>query len=54
SAFSTGKRILTPWRISLSARTVEALICTQSWLQKPISLDFICDYVPDDNASIED
>ncbi|KAI3844962.1 hypothetical protein MKX03_032966 [Papaver bracteatum] len=53
-AFSTGKRILTPWRSSLSARTVEALLCTQSWLQKPISLDFICDYVPDDNASIED
>ncbi|XP_026416546.1 zinc finger BED domain-containing protein RICESLEEPER 2-like [Papaver somniferum] len=54
SAFSTGKRILTPWRSSLSARTVEALLCTQSWLQKPISLDFLCDYVPDDNSNIED
>ncbi|RZC59832.1 hypothetical protein C5167_007139 [Papaver somniferum] len=54
SAFSTGKRILTPWRSSLSVRTVEALLCTQSWLQKPISLDFPCDYVPDDNSNIED
>ncbi|XP_026451840.1 zinc finger BED domain-containing protein RICESLEEPER 2-like [Papaver somniferum] len=54
SAFSTGKRILTPWRSSLSSRTVEALLCTQSWLQKPISHDFLCDYVPDDNSNIED
>ncbi|XP_026430492.1 zinc finger BED domain-containing protein RICESLEEPER 3-like [Papaver somniferum] len=49
---STGKRILIPWRSSLSSSTFVTLLCTQSWLQKPIGLDFICDYVPDDNASI--
>ncbi|XP_026450739.1 zinc finger BED domain-containing protein RICESLEEPER 2-like [Papaver somniferum] len=54
SAFSTGKRILTPWISSLSGRTVETLLCMQSWLQKPICLDFICDYVPYDNANIEE
>ncbi|KAI3846344.1 hypothetical protein MKX03_035503, partial [Papaver bracteatum] len=54
SAFSTENLILTPWRSSLSSRTVEALLYTQRWLQKPISLDFLCDYVPDDNSNIED
>ncbi|XP_026450850.1 protein trichome birefringence-like 2 [Papaver somniferum] len=52
SAFSTGKRVLTPWRASLSTRTVEALLCTQSFLQKPIALDILCDYIPDD--AVED
>jgi len=33
SAFSTGGRIIDPLRCSLSTSTVEALICTQSWLQ---------------------
>ena len=32
SAFSTGGRIIDPLRCSLSTSTVEALICTQSWL----------------------
>ncbi|RZC89180.1 hypothetical protein C5167_030878 [Papaver somniferum] len=52
SAFSTGKRVLTPWRASMSTRTVEALLCTQSFLQKPIALDLLCDYIPDD--AVED
>ncbi|XP_028067689.1 zinc finger BED domain-containing protein RICESLEEPER 2-like isoform X2 [Camellia sinensis] len=40
SAFSTGGRILDPFRSSLSPMMVEALICTQNWLQSivPISL----------------
>lgn len=54
SAFSTGKRVLSQWRSSLSARTVEALLCTQSWLQKPVDLDFLMEYVPDDSSSIEE
>lgn len=32
SAFSTGERIIDPLRCSMSTSTVEALICTQSWL----------------------
>ncbi|KAI3841607.1 hypothetical protein MKX03_015522, partial [Papaver bracteatum] len=32
SAFSTEKRMLTQWRASMSTRTVEALLCTQSFL----------------------
>ncbi|CAN6171584.1 unnamed protein product [Urochloa humidicola] len=35
SSFSTGGRILDSFRTSLSATTVEALICTQSWLRSP-------------------
>lgn len=53
-AFSTGKRVLSQWRSSLSAKTVEALLCTQSWLQKPVNADFLIEYVPDDSSSIEE
>ncbi|KAL7166879.1 hypothetical protein ACSBR2_037529 [Camellia fascicularis] len=40
SAFSTGGRILDPFRSSLSSMMVEALICAQNWLEStvPISL----------------
>lgn len=39
SAFSTERRILDPFRSSLDPNTVEALICTQSWLRnKPIDV----------------
>ena len=40
SAFSTGGRILDPFRSSLSPMMVEVLVCTQNWLQStvPISL----------------
>lgn len=33
--FSTGGRVLDPFRSSLSTITVEALICTQNWLRSP-------------------
>ena len=39
SAFSTGGRVLGPFRGSLSPRTVEALVCTQNWLRDPIPND---------------
>ena len=33
SAFSTGGRVLDAYRSSLSAKTVESLICCQDWLR---------------------
>jgi hAT family C-terminal dimerisation region len=33
SAFSTGERILDPFRSSLSPKTIESLICGQNWLR---------------------
>ncbi|XP_026412067.1 zinc finger BED domain-containing protein RICESLEEPER 3-like isoform X2 [Papaver somniferum] len=54
SAFSTGKRVLSTWRSSLSPRTVESLLCTQGWLEKPIALGLLSEYIPDDFSSIEE
>ncbi|RZC61116.1 hypothetical protein C5167_022889 [Papaver somniferum] len=39
SAFSTGKRILDPFRSSLKPKTLEALILLQNWLRTPIDMD---------------
>lgn len=39
SAFSTGGRVLDPYRTSLAPTTVEALICTQDWLRSPTKID---------------
>ncbi|CAJ2657755.1 unnamed protein product [Trifolium pratense] len=47
SAFSTGGRVLDPYRSSLKAETVEALICTQSWI-KPITR-----FVLDENKTFD-
>ncbi|KAI8531308.1 hypothetical protein RHMOL_Rhmol11G0126300 [Rhododendron molle] len=38
-AFSTGGRVIDPYRSSLSPKTVEALICTQQWIRKPIKIN---------------
>ena len=39
SAFSTGGRVLDPFRSSLSLNTVEGLICTQNWLRSKDSTE---------------
>ena len=39
STFSTGGRVLDPFRSSLSPNTVEALICTQNWLRSKDSTE---------------
>ncbi|KAH9707839.1 BED-type domain-containing protein [Citrus sinensis] len=36
SAFSTGGRVLDPFRSSLTHKTVESLICTQNWLRSTL------------------
>jgi len=37
-AFSTGGRVLDPFRSSLAPKTIEALVCAQNWLRsKPLS-----------------
>ncbi|KAI8547960.1 hypothetical protein RHMOL_Rhmol07G0235900 [Rhododendron molle] len=38
SAFSTGGRILDPYRTSLSPKMAEALICAQNWLRYPCEI----------------
>ena len=43
SAFSTGGRVLDPYRSFLSHQKVEALICTQDWL-KDSPLPSLLDY----------
>uniref|UniRef100_A0A7N2MX95 Transposase n=1 Tax=Quercus lobata TaxID=97700 RepID=A0A7N2MX95_QUELO len=38
SAFSTGGRILDPFRSSLAPEMVQSLICTQNWLQSSVQI----------------
>jgi len=48
SAFSTGGRILDPFRASLSPKMVESLICGQNWLcSSRIAVE-------EDTSSVED
>jgi hypothetical protein len=48
AAFSTGGRILDPFRSSLSPSTVQALVCCQNWLSLapiPINIRTFMDYI---------
>ena len=38
SAFSSGGRILDPFRSSLAPEMVQSLICTQNWLQSSVQI----------------
>ena len=49
SVFSTGGHILDPFRSSLGPKLVEALVCTQNWLQSdPIHVDHRVEVLADD------
>ncbi|GJY58572.1 ribonuclease H-like domain-containing protein [Tanacetum coccineum] len=53
SAFSTGRRVLDPYRTSLSSQLVEALLCTQDWIRRErreINVDVIEDLLNDDEV----
>ncbi|KAF7127947.1 hypothetical protein RHSIM_Rhsim11G0015000 [Rhododendron simsii] len=39
SAFSTGGRVIDPYRSVLSPKTMEAVICTQQWIRKPTKIN---------------
>ncbi|KAL6228386.1 hypothetical protein ACLB2K_002336 [Fragaria x ananassa] len=43
SCFNTSKRVIDPFRSSLSPRTVEALICFQNWLRYENALKYTAD-----------
>jgi len=48
AAFSTGSRILDPFRSSLSPSTMQALVCCQNWLSLapiPINIRTFMDYI---------
>ena len=53
SAFSTGGRVLDPYRTNLSYPVVEALICTQDWVRKSRKdiIDDIDDILNDDDVA---
>ena len=51
--FSTGGRVLDPYRTNLSYAVVEALICTQDWVRKSKReiIDDIDDLLNDDDVA---
>ncbi|GKA51565.1 zinc finger BED domain-containing protein RICESLEEPER 2 [Tanacetum coccineum] len=53
SAFSTGGRVLDPYRTNLTYAVVEALICTQDWVRKSKKaiIDDIDDLLNDDDVA---
>ena len=53
SAFSTGGRVLDPYRTNLSYPVVEALICTQDWVRRSRKdiIDDIDDILNDDDVA---
>nr|GEU55657.1 zinc finger BED domain-containing protein RICESLEEPER 2 [Tanacetum cinerariifolium] len=55
SAFSTGGRVLDPYRTNLSYPIIEALMCTQDWVKKSRKaiIDDIDDILNDDDVAKE-
>ncbi|KAI3715679.1 hypothetical protein L6452_22665 [Arctium lappa] len=53
SAFSTGGRVIDPYRSNLSPKTVQALICTQNWIRQKISFDFDATFTNEEVEALE-
>ncbi|KAH9734400.1 BED-type domain-containing protein [Citrus sinensis] len=52
SAFSTGHRIIDEYRSSLTSAMVEALICTENWLQSKLFANLIYNLQEDQGAKV--
>ncbi|KAK8263905.1 hypothetical protein V6Z12_D12G072400 [Gossypium hirsutum] len=55
SAFSMGKKVITPLRSSLKPKTVQAVVCLDDWMRaKGFSAEIGCKKDDDDNDDDED
>lgn len=55
AAFSTGGRVIDPFRSSLTPKTTEALICAQDWLRsKPTHMESPLGILEDTRQKLEE